>query len=428
MIVALLVIVTFLSGALCPPTFPEKLAFDLNELSEEAEAARDSDFSPSASQSSFHGSGATVGSSSSQAPFHESQTHHPAQAEPFWHTSEQFPSYPGPMGALHPFHYTYVPTLVYQPVLVHHPGQPIIPAAEYALPHDQQRAGTRHDASVGSGIHLVNPYFMSPPSIHVPNMALPQHDPPIQFQDRAAYLQGGQRALTGRMRNDFEAGSSGAMQAPETHDSVAILPTDSLTTGPLHPDQSITGPTAYHMYWPGVSILESSTSRRREFGPFPYPSMSANEIREQAVQDPKVFTDSFFRISISEDAEVDRLVGSLSSDSTVLRSTGRRYDSTQLIRQLPKNTKTFLRSYLWNRKKAKQILLQTESGTRSLFFVLLTETQLLPGRYFVSHTSVWEIAHSPETGVFGLHCYGFYPFSETDFLNLERHAESTKRS
>ncbi|SJX61318.1 uncharacterized protein SRS1_10311 [Sporisorium reilianum f. sp. reilianum] len=403
-IVQLLFFIAFVDTSLCSPTFPEKLTFDLNQLCEEATAVNEWEISHQAPPSSSHGFEENVDGSGTHAHIHASQTRPTAPGGRFWHAAGQLSSQFNPTGAIDRLHYAHVPALVHQPVLVQRPGQHLAHATEYSWPYHQLHTDNGQDAPGSSSIsNLAGPSFMASSTSKGTNVALPQRDQSVLFQsdigshrEGDVNLYGAQQATLRRTMSNPEAGSSSDIAEREPQGSETNLPGSE------------------------------SDRLKSDLAPLP---LDATTIRNLAVQDPKIFSKAHFRFSLGTDPDIGRLVNSLTSpDSTVRLSAGRMHDQDQVQEQFPNDLFRLFSSYFWTRKKAKQILLKTESGTRSLFFIFLTDTRLMPGRSFSSHTSVWEIASSKERGVLSMLCYAFYPFSETDFLNLERHRQSTGRN
>ncbi|TKY84891.1 hypothetical protein EX895_005971 [Sporisorium graminicola] len=363
-----------------------------------------------------------------------------SQGGPFWPATGQPQSYLSPQGELTGFRYSYIPTIVYQPVLVHHSAQYLDPATLRALPQGQIPVGSRRGASVSSGMsHFGSSYPLAPPSAPVPRRVhptLPQSHHSMLEGAKAVEPRAGMSSRVGEMSNDFEAGSSRGVQETEPHQHEVSLPTEPSATRPLLPVALLPNTVRKRKQQrkPELSALERAIRERQESDPLELP-LRADQIQRQLVRDPKFFSGAPFRLSTRADPEISLLVKRLRSPETTSGASEHGQGSQeQLAGQFPKNLDQFLRSFFFHRKKAKQVLLRTHDGTRSLLVIYLTETQRLSHTHFDSHVSVWEFAPSgcvpaPSSRcVLDLYCYGFYPFSASDFLDLDAHPQSTGQS
>lgn len=153
-----------------------------------------------------------------------------------------------------------------------------------------------------------------------------------------------------------------------------------------------------------------------------------NAVRKMAVQDPRVFSGAFFRLTVGLDPDVTRLINNLEIAGAENEVTSPRRDLVH--GKIPMPVGKFFATYFSGRKFAKQVLLGREDGARSIFLFpfAITARRYQPIDGLEEHVAAWEIGQVDQGGSFDMRFYGFYPFPRTAFQNLEHSPQSTHES
>nr|AEN25743.1 hypothetical protein um01237 [Ustilago maydis] len=155
--------------------------------------------------------------------------------------------------------------------------------------------------------------------------------------------------------------------------------------------------------------------------------MSEAEFRSQSVQDPTLFSGVSFEAAILYETKVNTFVASLrnTASSSSQQRSAEGDQPAFLSTGAQRDPSTFIRRYFIQRKEAKQVLLPDAAGTRSLFFILLTNHRLVFSRDLSSLVGVWEFASHPQSDKLRLYFRGFHHFYGAEYHTLEQNPQAT---
>lgn len=160
---------------------------------------------------------------------------------------------------------------------------------------------------------------------------------------------------------------------------------------------------------------------------FRTPSLCRSPFRSQSVQDPTLFSGVSFEAAILYETKVNTFVASLrnTASSSSQQRSAEGDQPAFLSTGAQRDPSTFIRRYFIQRKEAKQVLLPDAAGTRSLFFILLTNHRLVFSRDLSSLVGVWEFASHPQSDKLRLYFRGFHHFYGAEYHTLEQNPQAT---
>lgn len=433
-----------------PPTdhLAGRLGIDLNEAAREVNEDGTLDLLESFTQGTAHSS-----SSSNLGPTQHPIVHSEAFREHSasgYDTYGQHAPYQGELQQPSSYHYTYLPTVVYQPVLVPSTWQRFDPAI---ATHTVPPLHTHPDLSEPGPSSFVSNHFSFHPQPHQPQLPHLREPTSSQGINPDSDNSGGRerfeidpdpqaRAIHSHATSSIRAGKD--LDQDATRSSLA-------SKAPLEADpfKEVAGRSSSRPLLPAPYLSKSKNfpPNNRRYKQFPNSQKGIAErdrfdpelldgsdvqISRIAVHDPNFFSGAPFRFFVRTDPVVGSVIQGLRSSGHIASgksgSSSRVDGPSQMVMRIAKDPDAFVRRYFWLRKEAKQVLLQNEHGSRSLFLIFHSSSLYLPSRTTSKHVGVWEIGRSHEQGIPGLYFRGFYPFSASEFLSLEQHPEATGRS
>lgn len=353
----------------------------------------------------------------------QSYGHLPSFPEPepgpvsFVHSQYVPSSFPNPSQHPFPVQYSYIPALVYQPV-VH---LPTFHATGPLLPHD---------------VRLHAPIY--PQNIHFEH-GLPLFDLLDRSRQSKVAVDYSFHPPSARETMPFSRDEHSVFQSSSATDAAAsgtrVSATDvnehrtAKATSSSHGKTTVPEDLPYFRNsWDlSARLYRESRSGQAKLKQKKYVGTDPL-IQAQAVQDIEALDESNFKVVLHPDPEIDSFVDSLrmhpEEPSNAASGGGREGVSSKFVKQ----PNLLARTVFYNKMDVKQVNYQGQDGLRPLFLTHSIRPNFLLRRPTGGHLGVWEIGPSDDPNALGLYLRGFFPFPTLRFQQLDQHPAATGKS